>query len=199
MGADTAISDVGSTLIRLLKDNMSDLIPQESSLALVSPVDAEAKDVRLALFLYGVSENAHMKNQEMEMAGPDRLRHPPLILELYYLLTAYAPKQIPDASDRTLFEHRLLGRAMSVLYDNAVLGGPMLQDGLAGLDEELRVTLHPITLDDLTKMWTTFPSLQYRPSVSYAVTPVRIDSNRFVTAGRVVSRDLGFTQIEVRR
>jgi hypothetical protein len=196
VGADTAIADVGSTMIKLLRDKMSDLVPQGSSIALISPVDAEAKDVRLALFLYGVMENAYMKNQEMSAIGPNQLQQPPLVLELYYLLTAYAPQQIPDASDMTLYEHRLLGRAMSIFYDNAVLSGSMLQAGLAGQDDVQRITMHPISLDDLTKLWTTFPNLQYKPSVSYMVTPVTIDSKLVTTTGRVVSRELDYQQIE---
>jgi hypothetical protein len=149
----------------------------------------EGHNIRLTLFLYGVGENPHLKNQDFPEPDPYRIQYPPLTLDLYYILTTYASTQVPDLTERTLEEHRILGRAMRVLYDNAILRGTILQGRLAGRDEELRVTLNPLSLDELNKIWTSFPNRSYRPSVGYLVTPAAIDSVRTNDTGRVIIRD----------
>lgn len=188
MGDYGAIADVGETLITLLRDNMSDLFPDPvASVALLSPADVEDQNVRLTLFLYSVVENPHLKNQEMRNLSPTQLGYPPLTLDLYYLLTAYASTQNTDG---TLDEHRILGRAMRIFYDNAILSGTILQGSLAGTSEELRITSNAISLDDLTKIWSAFQEVGYRLSVSYLVTPANIDSTRDMSMQRVVSKEM---------
>lgn len=194
MSEYTAIADVGETLISLLRDNMSDLIPSDS-IVLLSPADVEGQNIRLTLFLYSVVENPHLKNQEMHEIGPTELRYPPLSLDLQYLLTTYASAVIPDRTERTLEEHRILGRAMRIFYDNAILSGSVLQGGLAGTDEELRITLNPISLEELNKIWSVFPNRSYRPSISYLVTPVKIDSTHEISMQRVISKEMNHAYV----
>lgn len=189
MGDYRAVADMGETLITLLRDNMSDLINPDS-IVLLSPAEVEDQNIRLTLFLYNIMENPHLKNQEMRNLSPTQLGYPPLTLDLYYLLTAYASAQIPDRTERTLEEHRILGRAMRILYDNAILSGTILQGSMAGTSEELRVVLNAISLDDLTKIWSAFQEVGYRLSVSYLVTPANIDSTRDVSMQRVVSKEM---------
>ncbi len=189
MGDYRAVADMGETLITLLRDNMSDLINPDS-IVLLSPAEVEDQNIRLTLFLYNIMENPHLKNQEMRNLSPTQLGYPPLTLDLYYLLTAYASAQIPDRTERTLEEHRILGRAMRILYDNAILSGTILQGSMAGTSEELRVVLNAISLDDLTKIWSAFQEVGYRLSISYLVTPANIDSTRDVSMQRVVSKEM---------
>lgn len=185
----SAIADVGETLITLLRDNMSDLVPA-NSIVLLSPADVEDEGIRLTLFLYNVMENPHLKNRGMEDLGPTQLRYPPLTLDLYYLLTTYASSLIPDRTERTLEEYSILGRAMRIFYDNAILSGSVLRGSLAGKDEELRILFNPMSIDDVNKIWTTFQEVPYRLSVSYLVTPVSIDSTRIMSTQRVVSKEM---------
>lgn len=174
----TAIADVGETLIELLRGNMQDLIPADS-IALVSPGEIEGKDnIRLSLFLYQVNENAYLKNQEMENLGPSRLKVTPLALEIYYMLTSYPSSGIQDRTERTQEEHSILGRAMQILHDNSVLSGSVLKGSLSAHDTELRVVSTAMSLDDMSKIWSTFKERSFRPSVCYQVTPVRIESSR---------------------
>ncbi len=190
MSEYTAIADVGDTLITLLRDNMSDLIPVDS-IVLLSPADVEGQqNIRLTLFLYSVVENPYLKNQALQNPNPTELLYPPVSLDLYYLVTAYASTQIVDRTQQTLEEHRILGRAIRILYDNAILSGTILQGALAGTNEELRIILNPISLEDLNKLWSVFPNQNYRTSVSYTVTPVKIDSTRSMTVQRVTSKEM---------
>jgi hypothetical protein len=172
----TAISDVGETLIELLRDKMRDLIPVDS-IALVSPGEIEGKDnIRLSLFLYHVEENIHLINQEMEKIGSLVLKAPSLALDLYYMVTSYPSPGIQDRTERTQEEHSILGRAMQVLHDNSVLTGSVLKGSLSASDTELHVMVTSLSLDDMTKIWSTFKEKSFRPSVCYLVTPVKIES-----------------------
>ena len=76
---------------------------------------------------------------------------------------------------------------MRVFFDNGCLTGSLLRGDLPR-NEELRLTLQPITIEDLTRIWSVFPETALEPSVSYLVTPVRIRSDRTRGGERVVSR-----------
>lgn len=195
MSNSTVIADVGYTLVKLLRDSLSDLTPPES-IVLLSPAETVGQNVRLTLSLYFISENQLLKNQEMHQITPTTSQYPPLSMELYYLLTTYASPQIPDLTERTMEEHRIMGKAMSVLYDNAVLRGSVLQGVLSGSNHELRLVLNQISLTDLYGIWQAIPNKQFKSSVSYIVSPVYIESSRIVDTKRVVSRDLRYSRIE---
>jgi hypothetical protein len=189
-----AIADVGETLIELLRNNMQDLIPRQS-IVLASPGEIETNDdVRLSLFLYQVLENVYLKNQEMQIKDPETLTFPPIILDLYYMLTSY-PSGTQDITEKTREEHSILGRAIQVINDNSKLNGPVLKGSLAINGYELHVTLSSLSLDDMTKMWTTFPGKPFRSSICCLVTPVMIDSGREITVQRVVSKEAGYNPV----
>jgi hypothetical protein len=185
---DTTIADVGETLVTLLRRNMNDFVDDPQQIALLSPAEAEGQDIRLTLFLYSIVENPYLKNSEGRLINETETRYPPLSVDLYYLLTSYVPEGIPDPTDRALQSHRVLGRAMRVFYDNGILAGTILQGELAGTGAELRLSLNPITVEDLTRIWSVFPNRAYRTSVSYLVTPAELDSERLLKAQRVVSK-----------
>jgi hypothetical protein len=174
----TAIADVGDTLVELLRANMQDLIPADS-IALVSPGEIEGKDnIRLSLFLYQVTENIHLKNLEMENVGHSKLKASPLAVDLYYMLTSYPSPGIQDRTERTEEEHSILGRTMQVLHDNPLLTGSILMGSLQAHDTKLHVVITPMSLDDMSKIWSTFKEKSFRPSVCYLVTVVKIESSR---------------------
>jgi hypothetical protein len=182
----SAIRDVGETLIELLRSDPIITIP-DPQIALVSPAEANASGVRLTLFLYSISPVPELRN-EYEVPGnsvDDEAVSLPL--NLYYLLTAFSPPQ--DPTNRSLESQLLLGQAMRVFFDNGFLSGSVLRGDLPR-DEELRLTLQPMSIEDLTRIWSVFPETALEPSVSYLVTPARIRSNRTRGGARVVSRQI---------
>jgi uncharacterized protein DUF4255 len=182
----TAIRDVGETLIELLRNDPIVTIPP-AQIALVSPAEANASGVRLTLFLYSLSPVAEYRN-ELEIPGNAIDDEPvSLPLNLYYLLTAFSPPQ--DPTNRSLESHLLLGQAMRVFFDNGCLTGSLLRGDLPR-DEELRLSLQPITIEDLTRIWSVFPDTALEPSISYLVTPARVRSDRTRGGARVVSRQM---------
>jgi hypothetical protein len=189
MAGNTALKDVGETLISLLRDKMKDL--PEDSIELCSPGEIK-KEIRISLFLYKIIDNIHLKNQEMQQTGSNSFRFPPLSLDLYYMLTSH-PSQ--ENTEKTLEAHLLLGRAMQVFYDNTVLSGSALKGSLATGNEELRIILDNISIDDITKIWSTFQGKPYKPSACYLVSPVMIDSTRNMNIQRVISKNTGYDKM----
>lgn len=196
MLSDTTIANVEETLITLLRNNLEDLVvnPNEQIVPL-SPADVAEQQIRLTLFLYSVVETPSLRNEPFPSSSSTESRFPPLSLDLYYMLTCYPSETINDLTDRTLDTRLILGRAMRVFYDNGILSGTILQGDLAETQEELRITLNPITVEDLTRIWSVFPDTPYRTSISYLVTPVRIRSERLARAQRVVSKQTDHDRI----
>src|SRR5262249_35266335 len=140
----------------------------------------------LSLFLYSVMPAAEFRNQN-EVPGLRGAGLPPaMVVDLYYLLTAYG-QQNTDPTERTLQSHLLLGEAMRVFFDSGVLTGSVLRGSLPR-DSELRLTFQPITVEDMTRIWSVFPQSTMRTSVSYVLSPVLLESKRTPVVVPVGSR-----------
>jgi Pvc16 N-terminal domain len=180
MSEYTVIDDISSTLLNLLRANTSALISSDH-ITSGSPADVqEDTSPRLSLFLYHIGENKYLKNQDMQAGTPGKLRYPALPLNLFYLLTAYGQTRET--------EQQIIGRAMQIFYDHAVIGGSLLQGSLAGTYEEIIVAFNPLTIDDMNKLWSMFGSKPYRLSVTYQVSTALIDATRERTEDRVIQR-----------
>lgn len=155
----TSIADVGETLVELLRDKMKDFINNPVSIFLASPGEIDDKDFPcLCLFLYQVRESTQLKNQPARNQTRRTSTHlPSLVLDLYYMLTAYGSNHISDKTERAIAEHKILGRAMNVMYDYPVLGDSLLKGSLAGSGENLKVIPYPMSLDEINKLWSCFP------------------------------------------
>jgi Pvc16 N-terminal domain len=153
------------------------IVGSEAAIVFDNPTrTAQDQSNRLSVWLYQVRENEFLKNGTPVLQEGDGLRFPPLALNLAYLVTPFAPSGPAD--------HLLLGKTMQILKANAVT---LLRDSSAGTFEELRVTLAPLTLAELTAVWEALRE-PYRLSVAYQVRVVRIDSSRVIDAARVVDR-----------
>jgi hypothetical protein len=171
MSASTAIGQVSESLRTLLTDEMT--VTPAVPVTVLGP-DEAGGDRRINLFLYKVEQNAAFTNMDWApgRADPTRLLPPPLSVNLYYLLTAYAPN---DQQNGNATAHALLGDAMRVLHDNPVLTTASLTTGLDDAKEEIRVFLNPLDLDELSKLWSTFTK-PFRTSVLYEVSVVQLDA-----------------------
>ena len=82
---------------------------------------------QLNVFLYQTIANAAWRNQAAPtQTRPGEVGRPPLALNLHYLLTAYG-----DDTDDESISHRVLGGAMGVLHDHALLGRDEIRGALA--------------------------------------------------------------------
>jgi hypothetical protein len=198
MADQAAFAAVSSTLRTLLLDRMV----TASDVTLAPPDTQVSSQARVNLYLMQVMENAELKNQEIPFHGsPAAYGTPPLSLNLRYLMTTHSESEDQDNSD--LNAQTLLGDAMRVLHDfgnridtlrvltsvgGLMPGDPILDPRLADEFERLRVTLHPSTIDDLTKIWSALPDASFRRSVVYEVTVVQIETPQPRTLPRPVER-----------
>lgn len=192
-----------AAVTQLLKDLINDaLINGEVSQALGAdftvtalPPDRIVTDngasqpTQLNLFLYRISPNAALRNEDLptrSRAG-HITRRPRLALDLHYILTA--------VSSEELHAEILLGYAMQLLHEQAVLGREAIRAALdlAAIDEILPTAFDPIraseiadqiellkitprtlSMDDMSKLWTSFQT-SYRTTVGYDVSLVLIE------------------------
>lgn len=197
--SETAIADVGRTLVELLSEELNFTLNSDE-VTLASPAEIQGGDTRLSLFLYSIIENPNLKNSPREIIDARTTEPPPLTVDLYYLLTSYASDNIPGGLTARLLEaQEILGRAMRVFYDNSIVSGSKLKGSLSETVAEMHVTLNPITVEDLTRIWSVFPEEAYRTSVSYVVTPVPIKSKRSIDSQRVVARQTDHDHMVPRR
>lgn len=176
------IADVGETLLHLLRQEMSpDPIPHPEAIGLGSP--AQSNDLALSLYFYEIRQVAE-RQLGMIHEGTNKLRYPPMTIDISLMITAHSSAELQS---RALDEYRILGRAMQVLYDNAILKGSVLRGSLEGTNEELRLVMEQPPIDVFLRM---FPNVPYKLSVGYSVGPIYIDSTRTRTTTRVIERDI---------
>lgn len=178
-----AIAAVTRTLLLLLERGVRLDADLEDTVVTTRPLD-KARDSddnanQLNLFLYQAMPSAAWRNQSMPQQGrPGETSAPPLALNLHYLITAFGRNNDAEAP----LSHQILGRAMSVLHDHPLLGAAEIGNAfasstLANQAERLRLTLQPLPVEDIFKLWSGFQT-QYRLSVAYEVAVVLIDSAR---------------------
>jgi hypothetical protein len=189
MSNHLAIAAVTSALRSLLEAGITgkdvDLLDADLSDTKVTtlPPDkaraAGAEYNQINLFLYHVVASAAWRNTDMPRRAPAGERGvPPLGLNLYYLISVYGR----GPNNTEIFAHRLLGRAMNILQDHPLLDASEIQTALTNNDlyaqlERVRVTLQPLSLEELSKLWTGFQT-QLRLSAAYEVAVVLIETSR---------------------
>jgi len=200
MSNSLAIAAVTAALYDILS-HVKDQVPGADAELSDTEVTTKALDVargqenhnQVNIFLFQTQLSAAWRNQDIPGQGrPGETATSPLALNLFYLLTAYG-RQGDD-----LLTHRVLGRAMNLLHDQALLSPDLLARTLAnhalvkGHDlnlqaERVRITQQPLTLEELSKLWGLFQA-KYRISVAYQVSVVLIESTRPLKAPLPVLR-----------
>ena len=183
MSNGKAIAAVTASLRALLDAKVKDpkSSPQVNTL---SPEKAnQEKGDWINLFLYHTQVEPSWRNTDMPRQNkPGETGHPPLPLNLYYLLTAFS------GDKNEVHSHALLGLAMQVLHDHPLLDPAQIKDAISAEEdlkdsdlheqiERVRITLQPLSVEELSKLWTAFQT-QFRTSVSYQVSVVLIESQR---------------------
>lgn len=190
MSTYKSIAGVSQSLVNLLGDRMV-----EPATITVAPPDVALDQIsatRLNVYLYHLSENAFLSNQEIPGTGhPGAYGHPPLALNLHYIFTALAHTE--TGGDADLQAQLVLGDAMRVLHDFPVVSAGLMQlksPGKTILDlslldefEQIKLMLQPKSLEEISKIWTALPRVNFRRSVTYEVSVVQIESRQPRTSG----------------
>ncbi len=150
---------------------------------------ADNQPGQLNLFLHRITPNSALSTSDL----PTRdgrgglVARPRLALDLHYLLTAYTAQE--------LHAEILLGYAMEMFHENAILprgavraalqgsiNGAILPPAFQTTDparladqlELIRITPQPLSMDDMSKLWTALQT-NYRTTVGYMVSVVLIE------------------------
>ena len=145
-----------------------------------------------ALFLYAVSENKILRNQEFGIKSSNELVPPPVIVDLYYLIVPYSSGGPPSDIAREN-EQMILTAIIRTLYDNSIIRGPQLSDSLVETgNTELKVISNELSMDQMNYLWGMLRNASYRVCLSYLVTPLKIPSTRILDVSRVISQQIDF-------
>jgi hypothetical protein len=121
------------------------------------------------LFLYRLSVNPDLRSAGHVVPAPSANTAPveyenSLPLDLHYLFTAGTAQ-----SGGELEALSVLGQAMRALNDSPFL------DGVPVRGERVHLSIDPIGIEEMSRIWTLFPTANYRTSVVYLATPVWLD------------------------
>ncbi|MCL2643237.1 MAG: DUF4255 domain-containing protein [Candidatus Bathyarchaeota archaeon] len=152
----------------------------------------------LNLFLYQVTSNNVCNSLDLPTRNQNGklLTKPKLALDLHYLLTT--------ASKNELKAQLMLSSAMMALHENAIIPKNKIEITLSSSEyndetflagsnlssqiESLKINLHSMTTEELTKLWSSFFQTGYRLSVAYHVSVILLESNLEFTPSIPVSK-----------
>jgi len=152
----------------------------------------------LNLFLYQVTSNAACRNLDLPTRNQNgqMVAKPTLALDLHYLLTAL--------SDDEIKAQLILSSAMVALHENAIIsknkiaetildskmneGTSLIDSNVTNQVESLKISLEPISIEELTKLWSSFFQTSYCLSVAYTVSVVLLECPVEITPSLPVSK-----------
>lgn len=169
-----AVWAVSKTLQALLVQQIEadPLFTQKVPVVLESPkairaANSTVEGASISIWLYRVVRNEFLLNRQPTRTSADRVAHPGIPINLYYLITPM--HEAPD------MQQTILGKVLQVFNDHVLLRGSDLQESLRDSTEELRLSLETLSLEELTRVWGALFE-PYQLSVSYSVQVVTIDS-----------------------
>ena len=180
-----AVATVTATLSHLLQSAAGSDVP--GATVTTTRPDGAAGDTpapAINLYLYQVSHNPTWRNKDLPTRRADgRLaQRPRVALDLHYLLSFYG-------NEAQLEPQRLLGSAVRTLHARPILTRAMIRETMADanfaflapsdLDDEeelVRFSPVPLTLDELSKLWSVFFQTRYAVSVAYEASVVLIET-----------------------
>ncbi len=151
------------------------------------------------VFLFQVSINDTLRNVDlpMRMADGRLVQRPTLGLDLIYLLTFHGPGLVPEL---------LLGRTLSALHARPALspelvanaiqqkgnvpGDRYLQETDIDQAKGIRFESYPLSLEELSKLWSVFFQMPYALSLAYRATAVMVEAEDLPVPALPV-RDIG--------
>ncbi|MBN1323502.1 MAG: DUF4255 domain-containing protein [Methanotrichaceae archaeon] len=182
MSNSLAVATVTATICRMLQSYVADDV--EDVEVKVSPGRPDGTDAAaINVFLYRITPNTGLSNANLPLRDSDgRLIKRPLVaLDLHYLFTFYG-------AEAKLEPQRLLGSAVAAMQSTPVLSRRAIQDTigdvaylfLSGSDlaeqvEAVKFTPENLSLDELSKLWSSFYQAKYALSLAYTATVVLIE------------------------
>lgn len=193
-----AVAGVTAVLRTILQDALSHAaLPAPLGTATITALPPDRiklgtdEKLYLNIFLYRLSSNAGWSNEGLPARDDrgTRIANPPLALNLHYMLSVYGPNPFDG--------EMLLAWAMQIWHENPVLTRDVVQTALTEMAnplaqpapeeqsiatttladqvELIKLVPEPLTIEDLSKMWTAF-QVSYRLTAAYQASVVLIQS-----------------------
>jgi len=148
---------------------------------LQAPPTGEASAPVVSVYLYRVTLSTVRVGRPAVIDRDGRRIRAPILLDLHYLLTAWARS--------ALMQQKLLGWAIRALEDNPVLPATLLNDGgwdgTFGDTETVELVWQPLTPQEEWDLWQVAQTSQ-QPSAIYLARGVALDSLIPVVEGPLV-------------
>jgi hypothetical protein len=187
-----AIGAVTSVLAFILERELLDEVLGVPSLKVTTKaphaISTEENEAGLNIFLYQISLNSGYANYDLPRRDSrGRLISKPLVgLDLHYLLTPFSGQ-----NDEIVIQ-QILGSTIRILHENPILTKEMIKETLKSIEEsnpnskipdsdiaeqseKIKVIYKPLSLEEITKIWSSNVQTNYRLSVTYLATVILID------------------------
>ncbi|MFO0699068.1 MAG: DUF4255 domain-containing protein [Nitrospira sp.] len=181
-----AIATVTTALAQIVRTAVQSVVPGADVLT-ERPDSTSPTGPRVRLFLHQVSPNVALRNSDLptRAANGTVTKRPTAALDLHYLLAFYG-------NETELEPQRMLGAAVRDIHAKPVLMRDMIENAvasetfLAGSNlaeaiEQVKFTPLPLSLEELSKLWSVFFQAPYALSVAYQGTVVLIESEENVS------------------
>jgi hypothetical protein len=179
-----AIATVTATLGEILGAPLLADVSGATVTTLRPDASTSMPDPGVNVFLYQVTPNPAWRNEDLPTRRPsaELAQRPRAALDLHYLLTFYgadgdlAPQRVLGSVIRTLHARPILTRDAIRATTVKTKFNFLVKSNLADDLELVRFTPLPLSLDELSKLWSMNFQAPYRLSVAYQATVVLIES-----------------------
>ena len=177
-----AVATVTATLRQFLDDAVSKDVSGATATAVRpnAPL-GDLPDPGVNLFLYQVTPSASWRNADLPTRTSEGglMQRPRVAIDVHYLLSFYG-------AENTLEPQRVLGSAIRALHEEPVLSRKHIREVInatpalaaSNLDEEVELvkfTQLPLSLEELSKLWSVFFQTPYVLSIAFHGTVVLIE------------------------
>jgi hypothetical protein len=183
LGNFLAFASVTATVSYILEEVNRDIPGIRISTKPLDAIDVQNPVNGLNIFLYLVSPTTSVDAVDtliIDKAGRPT-NNPSLSLDLHYIITA------TSSENEDLIAQKILASAMRVLNNHPVLRRDLIgkavrnKEGLEFSDladqiDDVRLTLNPLSIKDVTEIWSKFPNANFRSSIAYTAQVVILDS-----------------------
>jgi hypothetical protein len=183
LGNFLAFASVTATISYILEEVNRDIPGIRITTKPLDAIDVQNPVNGLNIFLYLVSPTSSVDAVDtlvIDKAGRPT-NNPSLSLDLHYIITA------TSSENEDLVAQKILASALRVLNNHPVLGRDLIRktvrnkEGLEFSDladqiDDVRLTLNPLSIKDLTEIWSKFPNANFRSSIAYTAQVVILES-----------------------
>jgi hypothetical protein len=128
---------------------------------------------RVNLYLFQITPNTAWRNSDLptRSSNGQLVQRPRVAIDLHYLFTFYG-------DDKSFQPQKLLGRVLLAMHTQPIFPREMISlagSNLADDVELIKFTPLPLSLEELTKLWSVFFQTQHALSVAYQASVVLIE------------------------